>query len=81
MADRMYNVAEMLHDCYRLRNEAHSTQERHYWDMEIYKWKNELMSNNINPDSIDSFEFQVRHGAFSKYPGMEQEALKLLASE
>lgn len=49
--------------------------------MEIYKWKNELMSNNINPDSIDSFEFQVRHGAFSKYPAMEQEALKLLASE
>ena len=78
MADRLYNVAEMLKDCYSLRNKATSENERHYWEREIYKWKNELMENNINPDSIDSFEFKVMHGAFSKYPALEAEAYKIL---
>jgi len=80
MADRMYNVAEMLKDCYHLRTVASSDKEREFWNREIYKWKNELMANNINPDSIDSFEFQVRHGAFSKYPALEQEGLKIINS-
>lgn len=78
MADRIYNVAQMLKDCYSLRNKACSEQERHYWEREIYKWKNELMENNVNPDSINDFEFEVKHGAFSKYPSLEEQALKLI---
>lgn len=81
MADRLFNVAEMLKDCYHLKLQAKTDQERHYWDCEIYRWKNELMSNNINPDSIDSFEFKVRHGAFDSYPALQAQALKLLSEK
>jgi len=81
MADRLYNVAEMLKDCYHLKLQAKSEQERHYWDMEIYKWKNELMENNVNPDSIDSLEFKTRHGAFSNYPSLEKQAYDLINSK
>lgn len=78
MADRLYNVADMLKDCYHLRLEATTAKEKHFWDCEIYKWKNELMANNINPDSIDSLEFQVRHGAFSKFPSLEAQAWEVV---
>ena len=81
MADRLFNVAEMLKDCYRLRNKATSDQEKHYWEREIYKWKNELMENNINPDSIDSFEFKARHGAFDNYPTLQAQALRFLSEK
>lgn len=74
MTDRIYNVAEMLKTCYGLKNKATTARERDYWEKEIYKWKNELMANNVNPDSIDTLKFQVEHGAFDDYPELKRQA-------
>jgi hypothetical protein len=81
MADRMYNVAQMLLKARQFRNEAqYGSAERKYFDRECYKWENELMSNNINPDSIESFEFKVQHGFFDDYPALALQAQELYLS-
>ena len=59
--DRMGEVAYMLDRAFDLRNSAKSSEEKRYYDQEIYRWKREMLDNNINPSSRDSFEFQMAH--------------------
>ena len=61
MKDRLGNVADMLEKALELRNNAKSNEEKHYFDCEAYKWKNELMQNGVNPSDIDSYEFFMAH--------------------
>ena len=61
MKDRLGNVADMLNQAIKLRNTATSREEEHYFEREVYKWKNELMANNINPSDIDSYDFAIKH--------------------
>lgn len=81
MPDRMYNVAVMLRKARDLKKKApFGRAEEHYFERECYKWENELMSNNINPTEIDSFEFAVQHKAFDHTPALQIQAEKLYLS-
>lgn len=61
MKDRLGNVADMLDQAVRLREAATSKEEKHYFEREVYKWRNELMQNGVNPSDIDSYEFFMAH--------------------
>ena len=81
MADRMYNVAQMLREARDLKLKApYGSEERHYFERECYKWENELMANSINPTDIDTFEFKVQHKAFDSTPALQLQAEQLYLS-
>jgi hypothetical protein len=61
MKDRLGNVADMLDQAVRLRDTAASKEEKHYFEREVYKWRNELMQNGVNPSDIDSYDFFITH--------------------
>lgn len=81
MTDRIYNIAQMLQDARRMWQKAKSEEERHFFDVEIYKWKSELLLNNVNPDSIDEIEFKYQHGGFDKFPTLKQQAFQIITSK
>ncbi len=62
MPDKIYNIADMLKQSKELRLKAETDDERHYFDREIYKWSNQLMSYGINPTDIYTPTFYFNHG-------------------
>ena len=63
MADRIYEVAEMLKKAQKFRNNAPAdSKEKDFFAKECYMWSKELLANNINPSDIYSSEFYLHHG-------------------